>query len=135
MRRTLPRGARRIKVVNGVEAEVEAIVEFHLELHSGFVLRLRDVLYVPSLQRSLISVSILDDDFIDCHFGDGKCEIQFNKECVGLAFRQDKLYLLSLSQAQAAEPERGHHDERLLRVGLHQQPRVLRPRHHCGKIG
>ena len=33
---------------------------------------------------------------IDCHFGDGKCEIQVNKECVGLAFRQDKLYLLSL---------------------------------------
>ena len=30
-------------------------------------------------------------------FGDGKCEIQFNKECVGLAFRQDKIYLLSLS--------------------------------------
>ena len=32
------------------------------------------------------------------HFGDGKCEIQFNKECVGLAFRQDKIYLLSLSE-------------------------------------
>ena len=45
MRRTLPRGARRIKVANGVEAEVEAIAEFNLELHSGFVLYLRDVLY------------------------------------------------------------------------------------------
>ena len=50
MRRTLPRGARRIKVANGVEAEVEAIANFHLELHSGFVLYLRDVFYVPSLQ-------------------------------------------------------------------------------------
>ena len=98
MRRTLPRGARRIKVANGVEAEVEAIAEFHLELHSGFVLCLRDVLYVPSLQRNLISVSKLDDDAIACHFGDGKCKIQVNSECVGLAFRQDKLYLLSLSE-------------------------------------
>ena len=43
-------------------------------------------------------MSRLDDDSIDYHFGDGKCEIQFNKECVGLAFRQDKLYLLSLSK-------------------------------------
>jgi len=59
---------------------------------------LKDVLYVPSLQRNLISVSKLDDDLITCHFGDGKCEIHFNKECVGLAFRQDKLYLLSLSE-------------------------------------
>ena len=86
MRRTLQRGARSIKVANRVEALVEAIVEFHLELNSGFVLHLRDVLYVPSLQRNLTSVSRLDDDFIDCHFGDGKCEIQFDKECVGLAF-------------------------------------------------
>ena len=43
-------------------------------------------------------MSRLDDDSIDCHFGDGKCEIQFKKECVGLAFRQDKLYLLSLPE-------------------------------------
>ena len=98
MSQTLPRGGRRIKVANGEEAEVEAITEFHLKLHNGFVLHLKDVLYVLSLQRNLISVSKLDDDLITCHFRDGKCEIYFNKECVGLAFRQDKLYLLSLSE-------------------------------------
>ena len=98
MSQTLPRGGRRIKVANGEEAEVEAITEFYLKLNNGFVLHLKDVLYVPSLQRNLISVSRSDDDSIDCHFGDGKCEIQFNKECVGLAFRQDKLYLFSLSE-------------------------------------
>jgi len=86
MRRTQQRGARSIKVGNRVEAPFEAIAEFNLELHSGFVLCLRDVLYVPSLQRNLISVSRLDDDSINCHFGDGKCEILFDKECVGLAF-------------------------------------------------
>ena len=59
---------------------------------------MKDVLYVPSLQINLIGVSKLDDNLIACHFGDGKCEIHFNKECVGLAFRQDKLYLLSLSE-------------------------------------
>jgi len=87
MRRSLPSGRRRIKVANGLEAEVEAIAEFHLQLNSGFVLCLRDVLYVPSLQKkNLISVSRLDDYSIDCHFGDGKCEILFDKECVGLTF-------------------------------------------------
>ena len=31
-------------------------------------------------------------------FGNGKCQIVFNNKCVGLAFWQDKLYLLSLSE-------------------------------------
>ena len=72
-RRTLQRGERRIKVANGVEAEVEAIRDLSLELDDGFVLQLSDVLYVPSLRRNLISVSRLDDDGYDCHFGNGKC--------------------------------------------------------------
>ena len=71
-------------------------LEISLELDDGFVLQLSDVLYVPSLRRNLISVSCLDDDGYDCHFGNGKCQVVFNNKCVGLAFQQDKLYLLSL---------------------------------------
>ena len=59
-------------------------------------LKLSDILFVLSLRRNLISVSCLDDDGYDCHFGNGKCQIVYNNKCVGLAFRQDKLYLLSL---------------------------------------
>ena len=93
---TPQRGERRIKVANGVKAEVEAIRELPLELNDGFILKLTNVLYVPSLRRNIISVSWLDDDGYDCHFGNGQCKIMFNHKCVGLAFRQDKLYLLSL---------------------------------------
>jgi hypothetical protein len=50
-RRTLQRGERTIKVANGVQTEVEAIGDLSLELHDGFVLRLTDVLYVPSAQK------------------------------------------------------------------------------------
>ena len=84
-------------MANRVQAEIEAIGELSLELNDGFVLKLSDVLYVPSLCRNLISVSHLDNDGYDCHFGNGKCQIMINNKCVGLAFRQDKLYLLSLS--------------------------------------
>jgi hypothetical protein len=62
MRRTLQKGERSIRVTNGVEVEVEAIGELPLELNNGFILRLYNVLYVPSLSRNLISVSCLDDD-------------------------------------------------------------------------
>ena len=74
-------------MANGVEVEVEAIGDLSLELDDGFVLKLSDVLYVPSLHRNLISVSRLDDDGYDCHFGNVKCQIMFNNKCVGLAFR------------------------------------------------
>ena len=69
--------------------------DLSLELVDGFVLKLSDVLYVPSLRRNLISVSRLDDDGYDCHFGNGKCQIVYNNKCVSLTSRQDKLYLLS----------------------------------------
>ena len=70
-RRTLQRGERRIKVANGVQAKVEAIGELLLELNDSFVLKLTDVLHVPSLRRNLISASRLDDDGYDYHFGNG----------------------------------------------------------------
>jgi hypothetical protein len=95
-RRTLQRGERSIRVTNDVDAEVEAIGELPLELNNGFILRLHNVLYVPSLSRNLISVSCLDDDGYDCQFGNRQCLILFDNKVVGLAFRQDKLYMLSM---------------------------------------
>jgi hypothetical protein len=65
---TLQRGERSIRVINGVEAEVEAIEELLIELNNDFILLLHNVLYVPSLSRHLISVLCLDDDGFDCQF-------------------------------------------------------------------
>ena len=84
------------KVANGVRADVEAVGDLSLGLADGFTLLLRDVLYVLSLQRNLISVSCLNNDGYDCHFGNGKCKITINNACVGLAILQNELYLLSL---------------------------------------
>jgi hypothetical protein len=71
---------------------------FCLEMFYLFLLLLRDVLFVPSLQRNLISVSCLDNYGFDFHFGDGKCEILCNNERVGLVFQKKDLYLLSLRE-------------------------------------
>jgi hypothetical protein len=87
MRRTLQRGERSIRVANGVEAELEAIGELPLKLNNGFILRLHNVLYVPSLSRNLIAVSCLDDDGYDCQFGNRQRLILFDGKVVGLAFR------------------------------------------------
>jgi hypothetical protein len=98
MRRTLRRGERSIRVTNGVKAEVEAIRELPLELNNSFILHLHNVLYILSLSRNLISVSCLDDDGYDFQFGNKQYLILFNSNVVGLAFRQDKLYMLSIHE-------------------------------------
>jgi hypothetical protein len=54
--RTTQRSERHVKITNGVQADVEAVGDVSLELADGFILLLRDVLFVPSLQRNLISV-------------------------------------------------------------------------------
>ena len=55
-------GIRQLKVVNGVEADVEVVGSLTLEVHTGQTLRLNNVIYVPTLSRNFISVSQLDDD-------------------------------------------------------------------------
>ena len=82
--------------MNGVQADIEVVGDISLDLANGFKLVLRDVLYVPSLHRNLISVSCLDKYHYECYFGHGKCAIWFTNAHVGVAFLQNELYLLSL---------------------------------------
>ena len=96
---TLRKGERKIRVANGVEVEAEAVGVFTLLLHTGFELQLNNVLYVSSMKRNLVSVSCLDDDGFGCNFGNKKCIIMYNESNVGLAIRQDKLYLISTNDA------------------------------------
>src|SRR5665811_1796453 len=83
--RTTQRSERCIEVANGVQADVEAVGDIYLELADGFTILLRDVLYVPSLHRNLISVSRLDKDNYECYFGHVKCAIWCNNDHVGVA--------------------------------------------------
>ena len=86
-------------MANGKEAEVEAVGSLTLELHTGFQLRLDDVLYVPTLSRNLISVSCLDDFDYECLFGKKRCTIKYCNKDIGLAVRRGKLYMLSVSDS------------------------------------
>ncbi len=69
-----------------------------MELADGLTILLKDVLFVPSLHRNLISVSRLDKDSYQCYFGHGKCAIWCNNTYVGVALLHDELYLLSLRE-------------------------------------
>ena len=94
---TIARSSRRLKVANGVEVDVEAIGSLTLELHTGFHLRLNNVLYVPTLSRNLISVSCLDDEMYECLFGHKQFILKYCNNDVDLGVRRGKLYMLSLN--------------------------------------
>jgi hypothetical protein len=58
--RMLQKGERKLKVANGLEAEVDTVGTLHLMLKSGFILDLHDVVYIPSMIRNLISIFRFD---------------------------------------------------------------------------
>jgi hypothetical protein len=66
---------RSLKVANGHEAKVEAVRSLPLVLQDSFTLILNNVHYVPSLQRNLIFVSLLENDGFECLFGNKKFTI------------------------------------------------------------
>jgi hypothetical protein len=86
-----------LKVADGCEADVEVVGSLPLVLHGGFTLILNNILYVPSLQRNLIYVSLLGDDGFECIFRNNKCTIKFNNKAVGLPPRQGMLDMLSFN--------------------------------------
>jgi hypothetical protein len=58
--RMLQKGEKKLKVANGLEAEVETVGTLHLILKSGLILDLHDIVYILSMIRNLISISRLD---------------------------------------------------------------------------
>ena len=96
---TMGKGARRLKVANGVEVDVEAIGSITLELHTGFRLHLNIVLYVPTLSRNLISVSCLDDNMFESKFGNKQFVLNYCNKNVGLGVTRGQLYMLSLNDS------------------------------------
>jgi hypothetical protein len=95
---TMQRSKRCIEVANEVQVDIEAVGDISLELADGFMILLRDVLFVPSLHRILISVSHLDKESYECYFAHGKCAIWFKYACVGTTLLHNKIYLLPLRE-------------------------------------
>ena len=72
-----------IAVGNGVNVGVENIETASLKLSSGFDLALSDVVYVPSMRRNLISVSVLEKCGFSFVFGNNEVEIFHNSILIG----------------------------------------------------
>lgn len=85
-----------VNMGNGVKVKVEHVGVVRLPLSSGHVLELRDVAYVPSIRRNLISISVLDRCGYTFHFGNGHVSLYCNSLLVGSGTLSDGLYMVVL---------------------------------------
>ena len=85
--------------------EIRGSGEVVLELEGGKSLTLKSLLYVPTLQQRLVSVSCLQSDAISClFFGNSLyncCEIRNGNELIATIPKQGKLWVLNGKQEQA----------------------------------
>ena len=89
-------GERYIFVGDGKKVKVEAIRTFRLLLNYGTYLDLNETYVVPSFQRNLVSISILDKFGYTCSFGNNKFSLFQNSNLVGTGSLSyvDNLYML-----------------------------------------
>ncbi|CAL9006938.1 unnamed protein product, partial [Prunus brigantina] len=96
IRRRLPRKDEvKVFVGNGEKVQVEFIGTVRIELEFGFVLELDEVVYIPSMKKSLISVTRLVQSKFNLIFDGTGCSIFKNKELIGKARLVDGMFQLN----------------------------------------
>ncbi|CAL9021612.1 unnamed protein product, partial [Prunus brigantina] len=90
----------KVFVGNGVKVQVEFIGAVRIQLDSGFVLDLVDVVYVPSMTRNLISVARLVKSKLTLSFDEFGISIFNNKELVGNGILVGNMFQLNCKAPQ-----------------------------------
>ena len=76
-------GEINLHVGNGVKVDVLLISTVVLHFRYGFRIILENTAFVPSMRRSLMSLSKLDESGYHFHFGNKKVEVSLNSSIVG----------------------------------------------------
>jgi hypothetical protein len=92
----LQKEERKLKIANGLEAEIEAVGTLRLILKNDFILNLHDVVYIPSMIRNLISISRLDACDFMFQFWNNELRLYHNSTYIGSGLLYDNLYKLCL---------------------------------------
>lgn len=102
-----PRQENRLFLTNDDSMCVEAICNYNL-MDFGCVLKLRDVFFIPSFRRDLISISICVSSGISFSFS-GHNMLSLNDPVIGAEKLMDKLYCFSVDVSCAASKNLSRH--------------------------
>jgi hypothetical protein len=84
---------------NGSNADVHGVGTVDLEFTSGKTMRLRNVQHVPSINKNLVSGSLLCKDGFKLVFESNKCVVSKFGSFVGKGYDCDGLFCMSLSHS------------------------------------
>lgn len=79
---------------NNISCNVDGIGTISLKMYDGVVRTLKDVSYVPSLNRNLISLGILDESGFSFKVEDGRIKVLKRALIVMKGIRKNGLYVL-----------------------------------------
>jgi len=95
--RQLLKGEVDLRVGNGAKIAAVSVGTYVLSLSSGFEMYLNNCYYVPTLSKSLISVSVLAEEGFSFVFDKNGCTFSFNDMVYGVAISINGIYILDLS--------------------------------------
>ncbi|CAL8136813.1 unnamed protein product [Prunus armeniaca] len=99
-KRLLSKDEVKVFVGNGEKVQVEFIGAIRIELEFGFVLELDEVVYIPSMKKSLISISRLVKSKFKLNFVGTGCSIFENEELIGKARLIDGMFQLNCKRTE-----------------------------------
>ena len=82
---------------NGDKVQVEQIEVISLYLSNGHILELKNVIFVSSMKRNLISIVCLDQDWYFCYFGNNDFKLFYDSSIVEIGTLSDGLYKINLT--------------------------------------
>ena len=86
-----------LRVGNGAKIVAVSVGTYVLSLSSGFEMYLNNCYYVPTLSKSLISVSVLAEEGFSFVFDKNRCTFSFNDMVYGVVISVNGIYVLDLS--------------------------------------
>ncbi|DAZ99706.1 TPA: hypothetical protein N0F65_000884 [Lagenidium giganteum] len=99
------KGALTISIANGHRLPVRGIGTVRLSTPNGTVVRLTDVMYVPELDRKLLSVHAHTAKGVEIRFVGGVCTIRLNDKVIGNVKKCGKLYEWNAEEWSMTTPE------------------------------
>ena len=85
-----------MRLGNGDKVQVEQIGVISLHLSTGYCLELKNVIFVPSMRRNLVSVTCLDQDGYFCYFGNKSFQLLHDSSVVGTGTLSGGLYKIDI---------------------------------------
>nr|CCA27162.1 putative polyprotein [Albugo laibachii Nc14] len=91
-----------ISVANGVQVEAQGIGTIRVMLHNLKPIRIEDVLYVPQLDRRLLSITVLAGKGLEVTFSGSVFRIEDNEAVIVEVSKTGKLFILQCKRVEDA---------------------------------